>query len=458
MSQPLLKRAVDKSQTIVKLSSDIMQSCQKYIAIFAAIIVITIVLFYAKSDSSAATTMTTTYTIAIIVPLLMTFLYIQNIPPFGGDVKSSIAFYGFMGLVLTSFMIYYFYTKILPASALVLVNGIIYVILFFIIILAMMIFYNVFINSIKRMETGKYGLFIQFIFYIPCFITEVISYLVGEYKSTPTIVFVFFIIEIMLVLLYIYAPYLIRRAASLNGSMILNKPVFLDSETFIVSSDDLKTSTSNTDIPLQSVGSGENLLSQNTTNTSNDFLSQSSASRDVYIAPEFRYLKNYSISMWIFINTQPSSSQAYSKETVIFNYGHKTREGISCSKPKLTYNQIDNAYYVYSTDDDKHGDYSQNRYKIDILTLPNQRWNNFVFNYTDNSADLFINGRLERSFSLSSRLPTYTVDDTISVGERNGLFGAICNIQFHTKNMKKGEITNNYNVYRLLNPPIEDNT
>ena len=128
----------------------------------------------------------------------------------------------------------------------------------------------------------------------------------------------------------------------------------------------------------------------------------------------------------------------------------------------LTYKQQENAYYVYCTDiksseiGHPQGSTEGGRYKIDLLTLPNQRWNNFVFNYTENSADLFINGHLERSFPLNNRFPTYSADDAISVGEKDGLFGAICNIQFHTSVMTKSDIVSTFNVFRFSNPPVSD--
>lgn len=439
MSETFLRKK-ESRQNIMGIMGDVIKSCKKYLVAFIVITIMIIVLLYAKNDASALTTMTYTYAISLIIPLIIAFLYVQNIAPFGEDSKTSLVFYGFIGMCVFVGIIYYIYTRLLSSSALILANLIMNFIIVLITVLGIVIFYNVFVNIIKRMENGKYGFIIQFLFYIPCLLNDLIKYLIGEYKITPTVVFYIFIVELILILLYIYVPALMKFMVVSNGSILLNTPTFLDMETLVASSDDIKVAFPNI-IPTKSEPG--TLMTQ---------------SVDVYVPPDFQYLRNYSISAWIFINTQSSSSSAYSKESIIFNYGHTSSSGIVCSKPKLTYSQLDNAYYFYCTDHETNqNDIEQSRYKIDLLTLPNQRWNNFVFNYTENSADLFINGRLERSFSLTSRLPTYTVDDAIVVGEKNGLFGAICNIQFHAKVMAKSDIVNTFNLFKFMNPPISVN-
>lgn len=444
MSEVFLKKKIPNSPlSIVKMSVDVLKSCKKYLVLFTSIVIMTIVLVYAKHDASALTTSTYTYAISLIIPILFAFLYTQNIAPFGDDPNINMVFYGFFGACAFALGLYYLYTKILSSTALIMVNGIMNIIVICMILLAVVIFYNVFVNAIHRMENGKYGIIFQLLFYIPCLANDFIIYLIGEYKSTPTVVFYLFIIELLLILLYIYAPFLIRKVVSSSaGTILLNAPVFLDSETFIASSDDLKSK-----IPV-SVGI-----------TDNPELNTKS-----YIATEIQYLTNYSISMWVFINPQLSSSAKYSNESVIFKYGHTSSDKNICAKPMLTYSSHDNAYYVYCTDVDSkyfnnsHYNSESGKYKIDLLTLPSQRWNNFVFNYTENSTDLFINGYLERSFPLNDRFPTYTADDMITIGEKDGLFGAICNIQFHTKVMNKSDIIGTFNVFRSLNPPVINNS
>jgi hypothetical protein len=132
----------------------------------------------------------------------------------------------------------------------------------------------------------------------------------------------------------------------------------------------------------------------------------------------------------------------------LFDYGN--------GKPKITYFNDESkintkdSYYIYFTDT------SKNELKYQI-TLPNQKWNNFVFNYQSNIVDLFINGKLERTFDFSSNdlsPPKYLVTDNITTGSENGVKGAICNIEYFSSPLTKNEIVNNYNVLMWNNPPI----
>ena len=98
-------------------------------------------------------------------------------------------------------------------------------------------------------------------------------------------------------------------------------------------------------------------------------------------------------------------------------------------------------YYVYfsnRTDDD---------YTMVKMVLPNQRWNNIVFNYNGSNADLFVNGILERSINLSDNMPIYEISDNITVGsDLSGVNGAIININYYSKSLGAFEILG---MYRL---------
>jgi len=92
------------------------------------------------------------------------------------------------------------------------------------------------------------------------------------------------------------------------------------------------------------------------------------------------------------------------------------------------------------------------------VSLPTQKWNNFVFNYYDNSCDLFINGILEKSFVFNnSNIPLNGTDiDNVIVGSNEGLSGAICNVKYYNFPQSTGQIANNYNILMFENPPINN--
>lgn len=88
----------------------------------------------------------------------------------------------------------------------------------------------------------------------------------------------------------------------------------------------------------------------------------------------------------------------------------------------------------------------------------NQKWNNIVINLNNNdTVDIFINGNLERTFRKSHRKTLINKDrNTITIGSNNGIYGAICNIQYYNRPLRMNEITANYNLLRNNNPPTNN--
>jgi len=167
------------------------------------------------------------------------------------------------------------------------------------------------------------------------------------------------------------------------------------------------------------------------------------------------FRQNYAISMWIYLNPQPSNYSAYAKETTIFRYGNDILD-LSGGKPLITYiNNIKDPkqkdkYIFYFTNDTTDGRFDVTNFEI---SLPSQRWNNIVFNYTSTVADLFINGKLERSFAFDNNSPTYSQEDHIMIGDKDGLDGAISNVRYFTQPLKRSQIVAAYNVRQGMNPP-----
>ena len=112
------------------------------------------------------------------------------------------------------------------------------------------------------------------------------------------------------------------------------------------------------------------------------------------------------------------------------------------------------------------------------ITLPLQKWNQFVINYNTFSEevddvtyyktviDVFVNGVLERSttIELGEEEPTTDIsNDVIKTGttdekafQNGGLYGAISNISYFTKPLTEVAIIQDYNFLSLKNPPLDD--
>ena len=65
---------------------------------------------------------------------------------------------------------------------------------------------------------------------------------------------------------------------------------------------------------------------------------------------------------------------------------------------------------------------------------------------------VFVNGKLVKTHVLQ-KMPQYSVTDTFSIGDNNGLKGSISNIKYHNEPLTKSQITYMYNFFSKMNPP-----
>jgi hypothetical protein len=304
-------------------------------------------------------------------------------------------------------------------SSLIIANYFIAILTGLIIIGGLAIFYFVFSNYLKK-QTGVTGYIINLIFYIPCLFADFVNYIKEQLGITPSSAYILFILEIIFIIIYLLIPKITDMIAKKNKTLLLDKPIFLNTEKVVATSskfilnnrlqNDIKSDIKNTNIYRNN---------------------------------------NYCVSFWCFVNPGSSSNAPYVNESNIFNYAN--------GKPKVVYvndgKDHKNKYIVYFTNNKNADvDVTQTRYE---LTLPIQKWNNFVFNYYDNHADLFVNGVLERTFEFNeSNIPLAGTDgDTITVGSNNGLNGAICNVNYYTTALTSTQIINNYNLL-MFSPPF----
>jgi hypothetical protein len=394
----------------VAIDKELQNCLMKYGIIYIFILIVIIILSFAANDKNALTTKSFVYIFALVVPFIILYSYFMN------KVKNRSPKYYFLiyGLLLLFLLITSYYFGNLKTSGIFAISYMINLVLFLIVIIGLSIFYYIYSNYLKSLS-GWSGFFVYLLFYIPCLFISFITYIFNEFKMTTNIVFILFIIEIILLFLYFYLPKVINNVVNKNGIMLLDKPVFLDKEIILASSNDLKM---------------PNMDTVTNTNT---------------------YSYNYSISLWVYLNEQSTSNKAYSKETTIFNYGN--------GKPKITFvNDIQNNVKKYKF---YFINYNLNDSQYQI-TLPQQKWNNFVFNYKDNIVDLFVNGNLEKTYvnnynvNLEKMNLANNLNDQIIVGENDGLYGAICNVKYYFQPLTKFQISNMYNLIMNKNPPTNN--
>ena len=300
------------------------------------------------------------------------------------------------------------------------------ILLGFITLIGLGILYQSLVNYMSKLK-GWPGFIAQLIFYIPCLLWDLWYYILDQFKLTPYSVYSFICLEIVLVIIYLFLPDIANEVTGTSNSILLvDNVMYLNKgKQTIATSDMLKIPPT----PDQTEGS---------------------------------YLTNYSISLWVYINPHSPSIEAYNKETEIMCYGFTDASGVQHVKPMLRYygggvndQPIErNKYVFYFSKYPPTNQYVTEKDTFYDVTIPNQKWNNIVFNYTNNHVDIFINGVLERSFSVVNTMPIYNDLDTITIGDENGLDGGVTNVVFYRHPLSEDQIALLYNSKMGSDPPI----
>lgn len=291
-----------------------------------------------------------------------------------------------------------YFVSHIPIASLFRVNT---TLLFFIAIVALAIFYLLYLKSNTPLQTN---LFLQIVFYLPCLFIELLEFLLQEYRSTANTVFVLFLMEIIAILGYLYIPYWINRFVNIGRTGLLDGSTSLDT--------------------VQTIATNSVFIIPNTTT----------------------YRTKYSISCWIYINQRSSNSSGYVGEKSIIDYG----TGIA----QLTYyNNSDSSV----SEQNKCIAYFSNTNKTNTkyeFPLQGQKWNFIVFSFESTDlCNFYVNGELKKTVDISTCMPVYSQSDVLEIGDDNGLDGAICNISYYTVPLHSHEISTLYNTYQFSNPP-----
>lgn len=303
-------------------------------------------------------------------------------------------------------------------------------ILFWIItLLGLVILYGALVKYMEKLK-GWYGFIAQLIFYIPCVLYDVWEYFIQQVNLTPYSIYLLIFIEIILIVIYAFLPDISYQFSGEENSILLVDDVkFLNEKQIVANSEMLK-------IP---------------NDPKNPILSDD------------KFYRNYCISMWVFVNPHSPLQQPYNVETEIMSYGFTDSEGIQHVKPMLRYygggggdDQLieRNKYVFYFVRYPPINQYTTDQHTFYDVTLENQKWNQIVLNYNRNKVELYINGNLERTFSMAKSMPSYNDLDTITIGEDNGLDGGICNVVYYKHPLSPEQIALSYNTMATSNLPV----
>jgi hypothetical protein len=175
----------------------------------------------------------------------------------------------------------------------------------------------------------------------------------------------------------------------------------------------------------------------------------------------------FALSFWFYVDADAPKSYVYSS---ILNYGdkpniafnlHETslritmKTGGPCplaqtsdsDKPTATTDADPTSVFVSSDEYDTEN----NRILYTGKNILLQKWNHLFINFDGGTMDIFLNGELVQS--AEAVVPCIT-QDSLTIGEENGLAGQICNLVYYTQPQPVTTILYLYNSMRYTDPPV----
>ena len=249
---------------------------------------------------------------------------------------------------------------------------------------------------------GWIGVIARIVFFIPCMLSDLFNYTLGQFAKSPFVVYVLLAIEVGLLLAYIYFPKLLAQYTQKSVYKVMTEPALLKTETVVSSLENVLIKSGNPPIP--SSGSTWNTCT---------------------------------LSMWIYLVGMPKNQYPYNEEARIFE--------LTTSHPKLVYDGRTNVCRVYY----ENSGVSSIEFKIAL-----QKWAHFVIVYDKDNIDVFVNNKLVQSVPRTINMVKTTVQDNFIIGQKDGLMGSVCNIVHSKQAVSKYQISYMYNLNKYSNPPI----
>jgi hypothetical protein len=253
--------------------------------------------------------------------------------------------------------------------------------------------------------TGITGFIVNFILFIPCLISDFVEYLYGEFATTPKIVYILFVIELILILLYLYLPKIMKQMNERSGKVIVDKPERINMR---------KDATNYIDMQSAEVFD----------------LSSSSVQPLTGSKLTVNVRKKFAMSLWVYIVPMSTNHIPYNKEATILDFA---------KHPRIVYDGSQRNFRIYYSAD-----------KSDQFDAPHEKWNHIFVNYDKNTVDMYLNGELKTTIPREYKTGEFLVGDILTIGEDNGLQGGIAKVVYYERPLLIHEIRNVYNYNKDL--------
>jgi len=338
---------------------------------------------------------------------------------------------------------------------------------------------------LSRNMLNIFNLLKNIILYIPCLLIEIAKYVHNEYKMTPSPAYVILLIELIIVTIFFALPYITKFILTFlthDSKDLIEDPINLDRETQFGTFQDINTYEETTEEDKFEIGTSilvrdkndiEKYSQATITFVNNDGSykvmyykedgSDGSEEDNVILGRMRLYKKStptndFAISSWVFLNDQAGDDKYYN----VFNYGDKPKISYNPNTNKLRFEVLafDNSYTIpessqttvidngYILNDKDKNEITQ---IFEVESIPLQRWNHLVINFTGTHIDIFINNEI--AFTVNNVIP-YLSNDPIYAGDQDGVYGGICNTQYFSRYLNKTSISLMYNSLQNINPPL----
>lgn len=370
-----------------------------------------------------------------------------------------------------------------------------FVVLGAIVFVALSITYASLQEQIDRARNKSFLL--SFLFYLPCLINDLMTYLLREFSLTPYRIWAYCAIELILLLLLYYRTsimnleYAEKPGRKDSGVLLISwKPVIMDTYQ-VVGENSMITPTTN-----EQTNNNSNTNSSSSSDDNSFILDPNSSS--LVHAQTINYLdsssssvcsaggsgsgggggaggggcapqeggggtmipSNFSISFWLFPNRLDSSLSM--DEIEIFKYGSAAAAtGVASAArsgkyhPRLVYalngTTGGGGFRIYY----QNSDQQQQQQQYIGFDMSFQKWHFLVFTYTDdNSFNFFADGALVESASSHPADRTFSSNDIISIGDDTAgsalQVWAIREMIYSFQPMSSYEVANSFNVKKNL--------
>ena len=421
-----------------------MVNCSRTYFVGLVLLILSLAMIYsASTDSAFLKDRMYLYTALVCAPLIVAAYFI--LPFFSRNIDSSVvSAAGLLMMIIVA--ITYFMMQTANKQSVRWASYLFTGIAIGVGIISAIVMFRISLKSLKHVR-GWNGFVLNLIFYIPCLLIELYELALMKLNELPRILAITIVFMLSVVVLMYLRPIAIwiqQRGDDLRT--IFNYPKMLGTNVLpnIVS---LSNKTVVAGKGVLYVPSDSEFAHFVKVDVNNNMEKAAIKVRPVYeklsenFTPDRSYRKNYSISAWIYLNAVPTGEST----TNILVYGG---DNSSMGKPAVVYKN--NRVVVILTD--RPNPSPEMTFELDT---PFQQWFMLAVSYDSNKTTVYLNGKIVYAADMDNgMMPEYGLDDVLTVGDKDGLNGAICSVMYYETPVSLSQVVSEYNLLKKCPQPL----